>query len=255
MTIPVEMYALTCGEITISYPSLRSTETGMLRVPVTSYLIVHPHGQVLFDSGMSPQIYDNYGDYVPEYAKKDRQFHFGPGEDVAARLQKAGFDPTAVDLVVNSHLHHDHCGGNSLLPNADILVQGRELDHARKQPDDTMAYRKADFETGQHLRTLDGEHDIFGDGALVCVPTNGHTPGHQSLRVSTEAGTWFLCGDACYLTASLDDLVLPLNVTDSASTLTVLENLQAMRNNGVHVLVGHDPEFWKTVPQAPDRIA
>ena len=50
------------------------------------------------------------------------------------------------------------------------------------------------WNTGQHIRTVDGEHDLFGDGTVVCRPTYGHTPGHQSLRVRTEkAGEFVLC--------------------------------------------------------------
>lgn len=254
MPTPVEIYAVTCGEITISYPSLRATESGMLRVPVPSYLIVHPKGKVLFDTGLNPQIHENYDEYVPEYAKKDRTFHFAPGQDVASRFTAAGFDISDFNLVVNSHLHHDHSGGNSLIPNADVLVQKRELDYARSRPDDTMAYRRVDFETGQDIRAIDGEHDIFGDGTLICTPSAGHTPGHQSLRINTDGGDFLLCGDACYLTSSLSDLVPPLNVTDEAATVSVLRELQGLRDAGVNVYVGHDPEFWRTVPQAPDRI-
>lgn len=255
MPSSIAIYAVTCGEITISYPSLRATETGMLRVPVTSYLIDHPKGKVLFDSGLNPQIYSNYHEYVPEYAKKDREFHFQPGQDVASRFTAAGFDISDIDLLVNSHLHHDHSGGNSLIPNADILVQKRELDYARSRPDDTMAYRKVDFETGQKIHPLDGTHDIFGDDTLICVPTNGHTPGHQSLRINTKKGDFFLCGDACYLTSSLEDLVPPLNVTDEEATINNLRELRDLREAGVNVYVGHDPKFWQTVPQAPARIA
>lgn len=250
----LKMYATTCGEISIGYDTLRSTETGHLRVPVGSYLIEHPRGSVLFDTGINPEIYRNYDKYVPEYAKHDREFFFGEGDDIASRLSNAGFDPTGIDFVINSHLHHDHCGGNSLIPNAEIIVQEREYNHALRQSDDYMAYRRQDFDTGQPIRTIDGEFDLFGDGSVVCIPSYGHTPGHQSLRVTSGEETYILCADSCYLSKSLDDLVLPLNVTDADATLQVLQDLQRMRDEGVKVYVGHDPEFWKEVPQAPERI-
>lgn len=250
-----KIYAFTCGAITFSYPGLRSTETGMLKVPVTSYLVDHPKGHLVFDTGMSLQIRNSFDDYVPEYAKHDRSFHYEAGDDIASRLTGAGFDTDDISMIVNSHLHHDHCGGNALIPNARVLVQQVEWDHAQRQGSDTMAYRRADFETGQEVQKLEGDHDVFGDGSVMCLPTPGHTPGHQSLRVTTSSGTYLLCGDACYLSASLDDLVLPLNVADPTETRETLEKLQAMRDEGIQVFPGHDPWFWKNVPQAPERVA
>ena len=96
---------------------------------------------------------------------------------------------------------------------------------------------------------------MFGDGAVVCFPTHGHTPGHQSLRVRTARGELVLCGDACYLRASLEQLALPGVVFDREAALATLKRFAAMQAAGTRILVGHDPEFWATVPQAPLRLA
>ena len=57
------------------------------------------------------------------------------------------------------------------------MIQARELEHARSVQS-TRGYLQSDWDTGQRLRAIDGEHDLFGDGTVVCLPTYGHTPGH-----------------------------------------------------------------------------
>jgi hypothetical protein len=59
-------------------------------------------------------------------------------------------------------------------------------------------YNSRDFDLGHNLRLVDGEHDVFGDGSVVCLPTPGHTAGHQSLRVRLDSGDVVLAADACY---------------------------------------------------------
>jgi glyoxylase-like metal-dependent hydrolase (beta-lactamase superfamily II) len=154
-------------------------------VPVPSYLIEHPKGRVLFDSGLNLLTQTDPEPYITSAGMQFTTFHFVPGEEISTRLESVDLAATDIDLIVNSHLHYDHCGGNALLPNADILVQEPEWSHAGSLPDDDVGYRKVDFETGQRVRRIRGEHDLFGDGSVVAIPTYGHTPGHQSLRVRT----------------------------------------------------------------------
>ena len=80
-------------------------------------------------------------------------------------------------------------GGNADLPNAKLVLQRREWE-AASDPEQVRrnGYNRADFDLGQQLQLIDGEHDLFGDGSVVCIPTYGHTAGHQSLRVQSEAG-------------------------------------------------------------------
>jgi hypothetical protein len=114
---------------------------------------------------------------------------FKPGEEVSARLEAIDRDPARIDLIINSHFHFDHVGGNALIPNATMLVQRREWD-AGMDPDTATkrGFNPRDFDLGHKLRLVDGEHDVFGDGSVVCLPTHGHTPGHQSLKLQLDSG-------------------------------------------------------------------
>jgi N-acyl homoserine lactone hydrolase len=250
----VQLYAFTCGFLTIPRAFILDGEAGLITVPVPSYLVVHPKGRVLFDTGLHKATLDDPTAYVGEVLARYHSFHFYPGEEIGARLATLGVAPESIDIVINSHLHFDHCGGNGQLPNADILVQSRELAHARSV-ESTRGYLMSDWDTGQRLRAVDGEHDLFGDAEVVCLPTYGHTPGHQSLRVRTETGGEFvLCGDACYLKDSLERMHTPGVIADRDAALAVFHRLREMQARGVKIMYGHDPEFWKTIPQAPIRL-
>ena len=250
----VELYAFTCGSLTIPLGFLLEGERGRIRVPVPSYLIAHPRGVALFDSGLNLAARADALAYMGEQGAKYATFHFDDGEEISARLRALDVAPEDVTFLVNSHLHYDHSGGNAQVPNADVVVQRREWEHARSRPDDDPGYRRADFDTGQRVVLISGEHDLFGDGSVTCFPTYGHTPGHQSLRVRNERGEFVLCGDACYLRRTLDELHLPGVLADREAALAALQRFRALQSAGARILFGHDPEFWKSVPQAPERL-
>ena len=230
----VQLHAFTCGWLTIPRAFMLAGEEGVIKVPIPSYLVTHPKGRVLFDTGLHAATLDDPTAHVGEMLARYHEFDFCPGEEIGARLAAFGVEPGDIVMVINSHLHFDHCGGNAQLPNADIVIQRRELEHAR---------------------AVDGEYDVFGDGSVVCLPTHGHTPGHQSLRVQTEQGGEFvLCGDACYLRDSLEKLRLPGVIADPEGALAVFHRLREMQARGARIMYGHDPEFWTSVPQAPVRL-
>jgi glyoxylase-like metal-dependent hydrolase (beta-lactamase superfamily II) len=98
------------------------------------------------------------------------------------------------------------------------------------------------------LRLVDGEHDVFGDGSVVCLPTHGHTPGHQSLRLRLNSGEIVLAADACYFCRTLRERRLPRYVPDREAMLASLDRLETLEKSGARIYFGHDPEFWRSVP-------
>ena len=117
-----------------------------------------------------------------------------------------------------------------------------------------VGFYKADFDHGHALKQVEGEHDLFGDGSVVCIPTWGHTPGHQSLKVRTEKGEIVLTGDACYFCRTLKERRLPARAFDKAQMLKSLDRLEALEKGGAKLIFGHDLEFWKSVPQGPEPL-
>ena len=136
-----------------------------------------------------------------------------------------------------------------------MLVQKREWDAGMDlEQCAKRGFNPRDFDLGHKLRIVDGEHDVFGDGSVVCLPTHGHTAGHQSLRLRLDSGEVVLAADACYFCRTLRERRLPRNVHDRAAMLTSLDRLEALERSGTRIYFGHDPEFWRSVPQAPAAI-
>ena len=96
-------------------------------------------------------------------------------------------------MVVNTHLHWDHCGQNAVFRHAPFHVQRKELERARRE--ETLTSEWFDF-TGARFELLDGEAEV-APGVRV-VPTPGHTVGHQSVIVSQPGGEDLFIGDAAY---------------------------------------------------------
>ncbi len=250
----VRLLALTCGWLTGPRALFLEGAKGSVRVPVPVFVVEHPRGRVLFDSGLHRDVQtDPEARLGPAAAVFTA--HFAPGEEVAARLAAAEIDAGRVQYLVNSHLHFDHAGGNVALPNATVVVQRREW-HAAHDDAGIAAnnYTPADYDTGQPRLEVDGEHDLFGDGRVVCLPTFGHTPGHQSLLVRLDGGDVVLAADACYFRETLDEMRLPLVVHDPEAMLASLRRLRALAAVGTRIVYGHDPEVWATVPQAPAAL-
>jgi len=228
---------------------------GKIRFPVPAYLIDHPRGQVLFDTGMHPDCQHDPRSRIGSMADMFN-VEFRPGEDIGSRLEELDVDATRIQFLVNSHLHFDHTGGNELVPNAKVIIQEREWE-AGRLPELMKAngYKPVDYDLGHLVQTVNGEFDLFGDGRIVTVPTYGHTPGHQSLKVRLDSGDIILSADACYLRETLTNLHLPALVYDRAQMLDSLLLLRKLERSGARIFYGHDPEFWSQVPQAPVDIA
>ena len=251
----IKLFAMTCGRLTGDLGRLMEGGEGRADLPIPAYLIEHPKGTVLFDTGLHPDCQHDPAARVGTRLTGLFAFDFYPGEEISARLEAIGRDPARIEIIVNSHFHFDHVGGNALIPNAVMVVQKREWE-AGLTPEIAAAhgYNRADFDLGHKLVEIDGEHDLFGDGSVVCLPTHGHTPGHQSLRLRLASGEVVLAADACYFCRTLRERRLPQRAYDRQAMLDSLDKLARLEATGARIFFGHDSEFWKGVPQAPAAI-
>jgi N-acyl homoserine lactone hydrolase len=144
------------------------------RLPGFSDTIEHPDGLVLVDTGMI--------DTTPAIEDDGEEWHPNPLPDELV---------SRVAVVVNTHLHFDHCGGNRLFPGIAIHVQRRELADARTKDDYTVR-EWVDFPGATYVEH-DGEAEILPGVKLLPAP--GHTAGHQVVVVETDEGSVVLAGD------------------------------------------------------------
>jgi glyoxylase-like metal-dependent hydrolase (beta-lactamase superfamily II) len=258
----LRVYALSGGYLDLALSlMLPDREPGTRwTVPVPAFLVAHGAGRLLFDTGVHcAAITDPVGRLGEARARR-----FGvrsrPGDDVVSQLALLGLRPDDVTHVANSHFHFDHCGGNEFFPRSTFLVQRRELEAARDPAilsQKRYAPSPPDFDHPLAYRPVDGEHDVFGDGTVVLIPTHGHTPGHQSLRVRAGKGAdLVLAADACYTRENMDRDLLPGVLWDPGEMARSLAHLRALRDRqGATIIFGHDPAQWEELPRAPEPLA
>lgn len=222
-----------------------------VQVPVPFYVVEHPGGVTLFDCGLHAAVGDADDPYRQALQSQELDITFGPDDTVSRHLERLDIDPTRVRYVVLSHLHFDHSGGLHQIPNATLVVQRREWEAGF---DADMAARyflpKRFFNLGHKVELIDGEHDLFGDGSIVCVPSYGHTPGHQSLRVRSAQGDHILVSDACYNAGVVETRDFP-EYSDHAAMNRSLDRLLALRGADTVMVFGHDPGQWGETPVLP----
>jgi N-acyl homoserine lactone hydrolase len=223
-------------------------EEGDITYPVPVFLIEHPRGLVLVDTGLHPDLAQD----TSRLGKLDGPFRVRLPTDgsgtVGPKLSSAGFDPAQVDHAVLTHLHFDHTGGLVEVPNARVVVQSVEWAARRdSRMVESGAYNPDDVELGHDRLEIDGDHDLFGDGTITCLLTDGHTVGHQSVRVRTESATFVICGDCCYLRRTLTDEHLPPFGVDRDRQLASVRRMRSERDNGATLIYGHDPDQWAVI--------
>lgn len=247
MTVSVER--LDCGSLTAPRSMFESGGNDEpLTVPVPSWLIRHPDGLALVDAGMSAGL-TTPGPYLDAVSLF---FDVGLDHDqlIGPALVARGVDPTDVAVVILSHLHIDHAGGLAQIPDARVVVQAEEW--AAGTDDDLAAangFVPDDYLLGHDVVTVSGEHDVFGDGRVSCLPTPGHTPGHQSVRVRLEDRTLILCCDCAYFARTLTGGPLPPIGHDHVKQATSIQFLRATAaNTGATLIAGHDPAVFASLP-------
>lgn len=235
----VRLRAFTTGWITTDRAGLiEDGAPGRVRIPVVSYLIEHARGRVVFDTGMHAGL---RGDPRERMGFLVDLFEVELPEGTAVEERVGELTDGSVDLVVCSHLHFDHCGGNAALGDVPVLLQRAEWEAAHGGDPDA-GYQSIDFDTGQDTVLVDGVHDIFDDGTLVCLPSPGHTAGHQSLQVTTDRGVFVLTGDACDFREMLDTDRVGVFANDAERQRSGLEQFRRLEVAGATLRFGHDAD-------------
>ena len=154
------------------------------RIPVYVHVIDHPDARVLVDTGMT--------ELHPAMADMDPRLQ---------PLSEQDFDLAGIDIVVNTHLHADHCGGNHLFAGKPIYVQRRELDDARSKDDYTI--REWVEAPGVRYVPVDGELELLP--GLRLVPAPGHTRGMQVVVIETGGRPVVVGGDVAVWFGEFDE--------------------------------------------------
>jgi N-acyl homoserine lactone hydrolase len=184
--------------------------------PVHGFVVTHPGGAVLVDTGVG-----GWPELLSDWRVVNRS--------AADALADLDLTPADIGLVINTHLHFDHCGQNAVFPHAAIYVQRAELSRAQREARDI--YDWFDFMNAK-FELLDGDAEILPGLSVITTP--GHTSGHQSVVVqSADGGPDLLVGDAAYTprqyTAPERDDLPPGQASDLSAWR---ESVHRMRSTG-----------------------
>ena len=189
---PVKLYVFDCGRLKSGNPQpLVDRGIATTDMSVAVYLIVHPRGTLLWDTGVIPDEL-----VTPEGTTEARATVH---KTLSGQLAEIGYKPADITYLALSHNHYDHSANANQFAGATWLVQKAEravMFPPTPPANPSPASRRYSALQNSKTILLDGDHDVFGDGAAVIISTPGHTPGHQSLFVKlAKTGPVLLSGD------------------------------------------------------------
>lgn len=243
-TSPLRLYIFDGGSVVTPgvkfiAPDGRETTRDMAD-PNHAYLIQHPRGLLVWDSGLSDAIAA-----LPNQTRSSGRFNFVVKNPLAAQFTALGIHPSIVTHLAFSHLQVDHAGNAGLFPNAVLLLQQAEYAHAFGPDAADWGYIPEDYAAlrDQPARLLDGDCDVFGDGSVVLLAAPGHTPGHQVLFVDLpRGGPLLLSGDLYYAAGDPAEGWIPSWNFDAAQTRQTIQRLEAFAAaHGARWIINHDP--------------
>ena len=191
------------------------------RWPVHGFVVTHPGGAVLVDTGVGGP-----AELLNDWRVVNRS--------AAEALGELGLAPGDIGMVINTHLHFDHCGQNAVFRHAPYYVQRAEVARAQREAPDLLGwlgFMNARFEL------LDGDAEVVPGLSVITTP--GHTSGHQSVLVRQADGTCdVLLGDAAYTPGQYagppDEDLLPGQASDPAAWRGSLRRLQSLTAARMH---------------------
>ncbi len=237
-----------------------------IQVPIGFFVIKHPKGNVLFDTGNNDKLITDstyWGKLASVFEVK-----MTPEDAIDAQLAKIGLKPDDIKYVVVSHMHLDHGGNVGKFPNSTLIIQDDELSFAMF-PDEPFAggYIPGD---AQVLRSpvgtskpslmdmvrLEGDYDLFGDGSVVVHRSRGHTKGSQMLMVRLpKTGSTILTGDAVYFRENIEKNLIP-NIALAYDPVGIVKGYDWVRRmkatENANYFTAHDPDAFKAMKKAPE---
>jgi glyoxylase-like metal-dependent hydrolase (beta-lactamase superfamily II) len=169
----------------------------------------------------------------------------GPDETFDTGLAEIGWRAQDVDIVINTHLHHDHCANNARVPHAKFYVSVAEWEHAAAPVvTQKVLYNKAwlagELSVFSYTLVAQDYFDVLP--GIRVIQTVGHTPGHQSVLVNTDEGVVCVTGDIVNEFESFSD---PAPCGINTSVISALASLEKIRANADRVVMSHDVTLTK----------
>jgi glyoxylase-like metal-dependent hydrolase (beta-lactamase superfamily II) len=260
----MRIHAIQTGSVRVKVSQLAGKGGGLARraaplfdrewsdpLPVLAFAIEHRDGVILVDTGSNAGL-NGLPRWHP-YFRLAVRFDIAREQELGPRLRALGIMPGDVKTIVLTHLHIDHDGGLAHFPASEVLVSPGELRAASGIAGEIRGYLPRRWPSGFDPRPLvlaDEPHGPFpksrrltADGAVIAVPTPGHTRAHLSVAVEDDDARIVIAGDASY---SLDQMIagqidgVSSDEAGARATLSRLRDFTAERPS--IYLPAHDPQ-------------
>ena len=256
----VRLYVLDGGTLQSDPARYRLTkqDVGTTELSVGAYLIVHPKGILMWDTGAVPDSdWTPTGKPVPQrIVLPDSQERFVTiTTPLVAQLKAAGYSPADVTHLALSHEHWDHTANANAFAHAIWLVRQVERD-AMFVPMPVGAVRPATYASLRNSKTVivtADEHDVFGDGTVILKAAAGHTPGHQVLYLKmAKTGAVVLSGDLYHYPEERTLNRLPTFEFNEAQTRAARMAVEAfLKKTGAELWIQHNVATHAKLKKAP----
>ena len=230
-----------CGHLSfddISAFGLSNEESSVRELFVPCYLIQHNEHLMVWDAGLP----------LTDVGRTDGNTRY----EESFLDQLAAMD---IDFVAFSHMHYDHVGAANAFSQATLLIQEAEAVAAFEHAEDNPVFRPELYVglIDAKRRTLNGDHDVFGDGSVKIISAPGHTPGHQVLYLElSNFGPLILSGDLYHFEASRELRRTPVFNTDAEETLRSMDKVEALiESTGATFWIEHSQELAESLNLAP----
>ena len=249
----VRLYALDCGHASFKDMGMFS-DTGEYdgqpgEIADPCFVIRHPKGVLLWDTGL--------GD---KFAATKEGVDVLPGIHVSVsitlieQLHSLALTPKDVSYMAFSHFHFDHTGNANEFPDAVWILNKTELAAAisTAPPSGVVPETFSGYKTAK-TQMIEGDYDVFGDGAVRILRAPGHTPGHQVLELKLQkSGTVILSGDLYHSRANRQFMRVPVVNVNRADTLASMGRIEKIvKNTKARLIVQHDPQDFQALPKFP----
>jgi N-acyl homoserine lactone hydrolase len=241
--------------ITGLIPTVPKEKQRDITIPVSMWIIDHPKGLVVFDTGNNQAIVGGEASCKKYWAPGNCDF-LKPNQTkettIDGWLKKVGKSVDDVKVVITSHSHLDHIGNIEMFPKAIHVLQKKELYQAwfpekfqgRTSPG---TFVMADIDNAREFNylELEGDYDLFGDGSIMIISTPGHTLGHQSVKAKLASGkTMIMSQDAIWMQENMDGYPAGLNysILDYNKSINRLKFMRDLE--GAEIFYAHDQDQW-----------
>ena len=237
---------------------LTKEDVGETRLSVAAYLITHPRGVLMWDTGAVPD-----SEWMPTGQPVAQRLMLFDGSErrvtirtpLAAQLTAAGYQPSAVTYLALSHHHWDHTANANAFAGATWLVPPveREAMFVDKPVGSVRPETYSRLRTSKTVAVTAPEHDVFGDGTVILKQAYGHTPGHQVLYVKLEkTGSVVLSGDLYHYPQERTMDRYPTFEFSEAQTRTARASLETfLKRTGAALWIQHDLTAHAKLRMAP----